>query len=425
LGREGGRRRAHFIGSPAAAVLRIPAGESPARRSHPRRTAALALYAALALGSGLTAYHYSLASLFGADWPAALILTAGVVLTGLIALADRTPVPDIHDRYTDLIVGIPLLLTALAIQLLLPAQLSLFFWLSRIDLLSIPLFCAGVLSLAFGIRVLWRFRLPVFALGAAWPIFGMGVFTGIARSLAAALVIAVALGLAVRARAVRPPPSPVRTNGTAPVRRANLAVALVAVAGIAAGVADAGMRQYGPLLGGDGTSRLRQPVPVTQVGDWNLVRTDHFAWIGRYLGRDATWDRYTYRWTSSAQPAPGSLVGLPLLVDVIATPRLNDLSSSGLEPYYRLGTGSLIDSHAVALPQGIIGHAAVYADHEAHTDWVAVYWDWPLDPPEGRRYQRVIVSVTDAQAAELTAFSADFVAAAAARAVAATPGVAP
>jgi exosortase/archaeosortase family protein len=50
-----------------------------------------------------------------------------------------------------------------------PVHLSTYFWLWRLDLLSLPLFVAGAIDLVFGARALWRLRVPVVFLGLASP----------------------------------------------------------------------------------------------------------------------------------------------------------------------------------------------------------------------------------------------------------------
>src|SRR6202035_1561837 len=79
------------------------------------------------------------------------------------------PEPEIHDRQTDYIVGIPLMGAALAVNYLLPAKLSAMFWVWRIDLLTLPCFVAGAVALIFGLRVLWRQKLAVGFTCSAWP----------------------------------------------------------------------------------------------------------------------------------------------------------------------------------------------------------------------------------------------------------------
>ena len=80
------------------------------------------------------------------------------------------PEPDIHDREVDYIIGVPLLLASLAINLLLPVRLSTMYWVWRVDLLALPLFVAGAISVLFGVRTLWRLRFPVLFLLFAWPL---------------------------------------------------------------------------------------------------------------------------------------------------------------------------------------------------------------------------------------------------------------
>ena len=77
---------------------------------------------------------------------------------------------DIHDREVDYIIGVPLLLASLAINLLLPVRLSTMFWVWRVDLLALPLFVAGSIAVLFGVRTLWRLRFPVIFLLFAWPL---------------------------------------------------------------------------------------------------------------------------------------------------------------------------------------------------------------------------------------------------------------
>lgn len=120
------------------------------------------------------AYHYSLRTLLRTVQVETPLAYLGLVPLIALALAvpRRTAAPDepsIHDRQIDYIVGLPLLVAALAINLLLPIRLSTMFWVWRVDLVSLPLFVAGAISLLFGVRALWRQRLPVVFLLFAWP----------------------------------------------------------------------------------------------------------------------------------------------------------------------------------------------------------------------------------------------------------------
>jgi exosortase/archaeosortase family protein len=127
------------------------------------------------LGSTTAAYHYSLISLIQSlslETPLAYVGLVPVMALLLAALRARPlkPEPVIHDRQVDYIVGIPLLVAALAVNLLMPQRLSTMFWVWRIDLFTLPFFVAGAVALLFGVRVLWRQRLAIAFLLLAWPL---------------------------------------------------------------------------------------------------------------------------------------------------------------------------------------------------------------------------------------------------------------
>jgi exosortase/archaeosortase family protein len=129
--------------------------------------------AGLALVTG--AYYYSLATLvrgLGLDTPLGYL---GLVpLISLILMATRALAPhaelDIHDRYSDYIIGVSLLMAALGTLVIVPIRLSTFYWQWRFDLLSLPFFVGGTISIVFGLRALWRVRLGVLFLFLAWPL---------------------------------------------------------------------------------------------------------------------------------------------------------------------------------------------------------------------------------------------------------------
>lgn len=135
----------------------------------------LVLRLAALAGVVALAYHYSLASLLqnlGADTPLAylgLVPVISVILAGLVA-GRRRREPDIHDRQLDYIIGLPLVAIALAMMIILPVRMSSLFWTWRLDLLSLPMFVAGSISILFGVRALWRFRVPILFLMLAWPL---------------------------------------------------------------------------------------------------------------------------------------------------------------------------------------------------------------------------------------------------------------
>ena len=126
------------------------------------------------LGAVLIAYNYSLSTLLQTadqQTPLAYISLVPAIALALAAVRSRPlkPEPPIYDRQVDYTIGIPLILAAVAINELLPARMSALFWYYRIDLLSLPIFVAGVVAIIFGCRVLWRQKLAIAFLFLAWP----------------------------------------------------------------------------------------------------------------------------------------------------------------------------------------------------------------------------------------------------------------
>ncbi len=152
------------------------------------------------LAAVVAAYNFSLITLvrgLSLDSPLAYLGLVPFISLMLIIASGLSPSrdPDINDRYLDYIVGIPLILSALVVIVVLPVPLSTFFWLWRLDLLSLPLFAAGAVAIVFGARTLWRVKAPVAFLLFAWPIpylFGLNNWLdGFTNVTAAALRVIV------------------------------------------------------------------------------------------------------------------------------------------------------------------------------------------------------------------------------------------
>ena len=126
------------------------------------------------LGAVLIAYNYSLSTLLQSanqQTPLAYISLVPAIALVLAGVRSRPlkPEPPIYDRQVDYAIGIPLILTAVAINELLPARMSALFWFYRVDLFSLPIFVAGAVAIIFGCRVLWRQKLAIAFLFLAWP----------------------------------------------------------------------------------------------------------------------------------------------------------------------------------------------------------------------------------------------------------------
>ncbi len=148
------------------------------------------------------AYHYSLGTLvrnLGVETPLAYLALVPMIAL-LLAAGRRRPTsdePDIHDRQLDFIVGLPLLLAALVIVLVMPARLSTMFWIWRLDLVSLPLFVAGAVAIVFGVRTLWRLRFPIGFLLLAWPLPYTVFLTNWLQSFTNLTIAGIKLALAV------------------------------------------------------------------------------------------------------------------------------------------------------------------------------------------------------------------------------------
>lgn len=120
------------------------------------------------------AYHYSLLALgrgLTSQTPLAylgIVPVIAVCLAWLLWSAGPALRP-IHDRQVDLIVGAALIFVAGALAVLLPATLETRFWLYRVDVVTMPLFVAGIVTLFYGVRRLWQLKIPILFLLLAWP----------------------------------------------------------------------------------------------------------------------------------------------------------------------------------------------------------------------------------------------------------------
>jgi len=122
-----------------------------------------------------TAFHYTIGSLLaslGADSPLAYLGLVPLIAMPIayVSARPRPGEPDLHDRHLDWIVGLPAIVVPLAALVVLPAQMSTFFWVWRIDVLLVPVFVAGAVALLFGVRTLYRIRMVVLFLLLAWPV---------------------------------------------------------------------------------------------------------------------------------------------------------------------------------------------------------------------------------------------------------------
>jgi exosortase/archaeosortase family protein len=127
------------------------------------------------VGLVLVAYNYSLMTLvrgLGLQTPLAYLALVPIMAIG-IAVARLRIEPrtlPIHDRDVDWIVGLGLIGISGAVLILVPQPTNSVFWLQRLDLLTLPLFVVGLISLLFGVRRVWALKGPIAFLLLAWPV---------------------------------------------------------------------------------------------------------------------------------------------------------------------------------------------------------------------------------------------------------------
>jgi exosortase/archaeosortase family protein len=457
------------------------------------------------------------------DTPLAYLGLVPFIALGLALARGLAPrlEPDIHDRYVDYIIGVPFLLAALTIVLILPVHASTFFWLWRLDLLSMPFFAAGGLAIVFGVRALWRMKLPIAFLFLAWPppyltllndwlrgftdltitavkalleivpvavpanrydgsVFTVGqgaqaFVVSIASACAGVnglvgfVLVGVAFAAVVRGRflpklawlvggmallyainlarilaifavgqqwgegvaidslhpviglvafnlgvlvmilamplfrlrigavgrsgpATTIPPRPRRLA----VDRVGVAFVVVLVAASLAGTANVGMQQFELLANDLGTPRVGElTLADVQVPGWSLSPTDSFPWVSRYFGDGGSWTRYTYDYQAQAPNPSPFRASVPVVLDVISTSDLNSFSAYGLQACYRFHNYQILDAHRVDLAGGVTGQSVVYYIPNDQTNWLAVFWEWPVSASGQQRYERVVVNMID------------------------------
>ena len=150
---------------------------SSLRPSSPRFIVArgFPLRAAVIVGLVLVAYNYSLMTLvrgLGLQTPLAYLALVPIMALGIAAARLRIQPRElqIHDRQVDWIVGLGLIGVSAVVLILVPDPTNSVFWLQRLDLLTLPLFVAGLISLLFGVRRVWSLKGPLAFLLLAWPV---------------------------------------------------------------------------------------------------------------------------------------------------------------------------------------------------------------------------------------------------------------
>jgi hypothetical protein len=319
------------------------------------------------------------------------------LLLGLgIAIRRPRPEPDIHDRYLDYILGLALLGAATAAMWFLPGAMSIFFWSWRLDLVGLPLFAAGAITLLCGARALWRYRAPIIFLFLAWPL--PYVVAHIPAALSAVAIaglglILLALHFSLRRLRGRVGVGAGQGGGRAPRRRVGgglVAAGLVCVAAILTTVADQQLEAAAPLLEPDGQPRLAATLtPATNVDGLSRETIPLPRSRGR-VGWGPSSQSYRYIDPKATLPGTGVSGDAGIVVDVMAPTdgrvlALSPLTLATLQGY-RLEASRVED-----LGGGVAAHVERYLPAAGRMSLVVVWWDWPVRSAAGPRHERIIV----------------------------------
>ena len=149
-----------------------------------------AVWPAIGLIAVATAgYWYTLSSLadyLRLDTPLAYLLLLpffSLLVAGNTLLRHRGAPSPPRELQIDLLVGIPLMLTALLMLVVLPVLWSTYYWVERPDVLSLGLFLSGGIILLFGAGWFWRLRGAMLFIFHMWPGLYLNLLAGAMRSL--------------------------------------------------------------------------------------------------------------------------------------------------------------------------------------------------------------------------------------------------
>jgi hypothetical protein len=385
-------------------------------------------------GGGLNGYIWMV--------PAAAILAAQGV-----ARRPRTELP-IHDRQTDIIVGIMGLVFALLLHGVLLQRYALYFHLLRLDFLAMYVFVLSSAIVLFGLRPVARFAwvwlllLAVFTL----PYHIMVILLGgnrIAAGAATLIIAGAATGIAVGRTARRGwiggmaawgvglvvlvvmavffPYAPVTVYQEAPALTATALVGLVMfflarrgqskrilnrkVEPIAAGQVLAGLPLVLviaillamvklPVIPAPPPARfagLQISGPLNPPAGWHVTETEDYPWVKRLHGRISRLTRQRMvadvgnpQWDKLSRPRT-------VMVDNVVTDRPFSFNVYPAKVVYDVTATRLSKPRRVDLGYGVVGEAVSVVDDHLLVTWNMLQWTWRND----QRAQRILLITVD------------------------------
>lgn len=383
-------------------------------------------------------------SLNGYVW---LVPLAGVLAAQGVARRPRTQLP-IHDRQTDVIVGVMGLVFALLLCGVLTRRYGMWFQLVRFDLLGMWVFVFSCAIVLFGLRPagrylgVWVLTLMVFTLpyqivvivlggsrlaagAVALIIAGWATALAVGRTTRRALVgagLAWAVGLAVLLVInFRFPSAPVFVYQAVPTLTAIVLVACVMFAfarrggrmrtasRAVASPATTNVWRVVPLLvavaavltlvklPAQGTppsmrfDALEITGPLMAPAGWRLAETEEYPWVKRLHGKSAMLTRQRMvadvgnpQWDKLSRPRT-------VIVDNVYTQRPFSFFVYPAKVLYDVTATRLSQVRRVDLGYGVIGELMSGVDDNLHVTWNMLQWTWL----NRDRAQRILVFTVD------------------------------
>lgn len=390
-----------------------PAVRRQWRHWHGQSLTVVAAIVAVALLLG--AYRYTLTSLLRGVMaePTLAWLVVVLPLSGLLAAFHARPgsqEPPIHDRQLDYLVGVPLLVAALAVVVLLPRQLSTLFWVYRIDVLALPLHASGLVALLFGTRALWRMRWAIGLLAVVWPVPWLRLterfaerapasetllvqgpmpvgalvvpFVGVTALLLLAAMPVFRLRFGAPTGTGREPST---SNHAPAVRSLVVPLVIVMLASVTAAYADGRLERYAGVAGALGeplTSAFVTEAPV--LPGWAVVPDEGVSGPPQR-------ERSTYRYElvgPSPFPSPAGAAPVLGVVVISAIAPLSGRAERPVDPSVDILPGG----RTVELGEGVMADVVSSLDRETGIVTFTASWSLPVRDARGPRFERVAVT---------------------------------
>lgn len=375
-----------------------------------------------------------------------MVPVAAVLAAQGVARRPRTELP-IHDRQTDVIVGIMGLVFALLLHGVLLQRYALYFDLLRLDFLAMYVFVLSSAIVLFGLRPVARFAwvwlLALFMFALPYQILvimlgGNRIAAGAATLIIAGSATGISVGRTWRrgwigglaawgvgiavliVMAVFFPYAPVTVYQEAPALIATALVSLVMfflarrgqpkrilsrkVEPLAAGQVLAGLPLVLviaillamvklPILPAPPVAQFDLPLsgPLNPPAGWHVDETADYPWVKRLHGRIAHLTRQQMvadtgnpRWDKLSRPRT-------VMVDSVVTDRPFSFNVYPAKVLYDVSATRLSKPRRVDLGYGVAGEAVSVVDDHLLVTWNMLQWTWRND----RRAQRVLLITVD------------------------------